>query len=235
MWMASRRWPGSGRSRHDGVMSHVRVVQAPRRPVDRALRVGLTGGIGAGKSTVAALLEAHGAVVTSADEISRDVVSPGSDGLAAVVAEFGDDVLTPAGTLDRRALGNLVFANDLSRARLEEILLPLIAAEAWARMEAVPAGRVAVYDVPLLVEGQMQDLFDLVVVVEADLELRLERLAERGMEREKALARIASQATDDERRAVADIVLSNSGSIDQLSADVDRLWSTRIMVAGTNV
>ena len=216
-------------------MSHVRVVQAPHRPVDRALRVGLTGGIGAGKSTVAALLEAHGAVVTSADEISRDVVSPGSDGLAAVVAEFGDDVLTPAGTLDRRALGNLVFADDLSRARLEEILLPLIAAEAWARMEAVPAGRVAVYDVPLLVEGQMQDLFDLVVVVEADLELRLERLAERGMEREKALARIASQATDDERRAVADIVLSNSGSIDQLSADVDRLWSTRIMVAGTNV
>jgi dephospho-coA kinase len=203
--------------------------------VDRALRVGLTGGIGAGKSTVAALLEAHGAVVTSADEISRDVVSPGSDGLAAVVAEFGDDVLTPAGTLDRRALGNLVFANDLSRARLEEILLPLIAAEAWARMEAVPAGRVAVYDVPLLVEGQMQDLFDLVVVVEADLELRLERLAERGMEREKALARIASQATDDERRAVADIVLSNSGSIDQLSADVDRLWSTRIMGSGTNV
>jgi dephospho-coA kinase len=203
--------------------------------VDRALRVGLTGGIGAGKSTVAALLEAHGAVVSSADEISRDVVSPGSDGLAAVVAEFGDDVLTPAGTLDRRALANLVFADDLSRARLEEILLPLIAAEAWARMEAVPAGRVAVYDVPLLVEGQMQDLFDLVVVVEADLELRLERLAERGMEREKALARIASQATDDERRAVADIVLSNSGSIDQLSADVDRLWSTRIMVAGTNV
>ena len=216
-------------------MSHVRVVQAPRRPVDRALRVGLTGGIGAGKSTVAALLEAHGAVVSSADEISRDVVSPGSDGLAAVVAEFGDDVLTPAGTLDRRALANLVFADDLSRARLEEILLPLIAAEAWARMEAVPVGRVAVYDVPLLVEGQMQDLFDLVVVVEADLELRLERLAERGMEREKALARIASQATDDERRAVADIVLSNSGSIDQLSADVDRLWSTRIMGSGTNV
>ena len=201
--------------------------------MDRALRVGLTGGIGAGKSTVAALLEAHGAVVTSADEISRDVVSLGSDGLAAVVAEFGDGVLTSDGTLDRRALGSLVFADDLSRARLEEILLPLIAAEAWARMEAVPAGRVAVYDVPLLVEGQMQDLFDLVVVVEADLELRLERLAERGMEREKALARIASQATDDERRAVADIVLSNSGSIDQLSADVDRLWSTRIMEPGT--
>lgn len=201
--------------------------------MDRALRVGLTGGIGAGKSTVAALLEAHGAVVTSADEISRDVVSPGSDGLAAVVAEFGDGVLTSDGTLDRRALGSLVFADDLSRARLEEILLPLIAAEAWARMEMVPAGRVAVYDVPLLVEGQMQDLFDLVVVVEADLELRLKRLAERGMGREEALARMSSQATDDERRAVADIVLSNFGSIDQLSADVDRLWSTRIMEPGT--
>ena len=213
-------------------MSHVRVVQAPRRPVDRALRVGLTGGIGAGKSTVAALLEAHGAVVTSADEISRDVVSPGSDGLAAVVAEFGDDVLTPAGTLDRRALGNLVFADDLSRARLEEILLPLIAAEAWARMEAVPAGRVAVYDVPLLVEGQMQDLFDLVIVVEAELEVRLERLAARGMTRDEALARIAVQATDEERRAVADVVVSNSGALEDLSAEVDRLWSTRILESG---
>ena len=99
-------------------------------------------------------------------------------------------------------------------------------------METVPAGKVAVYDVPLLVEGQMQDLFDLVVVVEADLELRLERLADRGMERNEALARIASQATDEERRAVADVVLPNSGSTDELRAAVDRLWSTRIMEAG---
>ena len=197
--------------------------------------MGLTGGIGSGKSTVACLLEERGAVVTSADEVARDVVSPGSDGLAAVVAEFGEGILAPDGSLDRSALGRLVFSDDLRRARLEELLLPLIAAEAWARMGTVPVGQVAVYDVPLLVEGQMQDLFDLVVVVEADLELRLERLAERGMERGKALARIASQATDDERRAVADIVLSNSGSIDQLSADVDRLWSTRIMGSGTNV
>ena len=99
-------------------------------------------------------------------------------------------------------------------------------------METVPAGQVAVYDVPLLVEGQMQDLFDLVIVVEADLELRLERLAERGMGREEALARIASQATDEERRAVADVVLSNSGSTDELRREVDRLWSTRIIGAG---
>lgn len=210
-------------------MHHTSAAQPVRRPTERALRIGLTGGIGAGKSTVAALLAEHGAVVTSADDVSRDVVNPGSDGLAAVVAEFGDEILTSDGSLDRRALGRVVFSDELRLARLEEILLPLIAAEAWARMETVPAGQVAVYDVPLLVEGQMQDLFDLVVVVEADLELRLERLAERGMERDEALARIASQATDEQRRAVADVVLTNSGAIDELKAEVDRLWSTRIM------
>ena len=162
--------------------------------------MGLTGGIGSGKSTVACLLEERGAVVTSADEVARDVVSPGSDGLAAVVAEFGEGILAPDGSLDRGALGRLVFSDDLRRARLEELLLPLIAAEAWARMGTVPVGRVAVYDVPLLVEGQMQDLFDLVIVVEAELEVRLERLAARGMTRDEALARIAVQATDEERR-----------------------------------
>lgn len=216
-------------------MRHTPAAQTTRHPADRALRVGLTGGIGAGKSTVAALLEARGAVVTSADEVSRDVVSPGSDGLAAVVAEFGDGVLASDGSLDRSALGRLVFSDDLRRARLEELLLPLIAAEAWARMDTVPAGQVAVYDVPLLVEGQMQDLFDLVIVVEAQLEVRLERLAARGMTRDEALARIAVQATDEERRAVADVVVSNSGALEDLNAEVDRLWSTRILEPGAIV
>ena len=164
---------------------------------------------------------------------SRSVVSPGSDGLAAVVAEFGDGILAPDGSLDRSALGRLVFSDDLRRARLEEILLPLIAAEAWARMDMVPAGQVVVYDVPLLVEGQMQDMFDLVIVVEADLELRLERLSERGMNRDEALARIAVQATDEERRGVADVIVSTSGAMEDLSAEVDRLWSTRILEPGT--
>jgi len=214
-------------------MHYTPAPRTTRRPTDRALRVGLTGGIGAGKSTVAALLEERGAVVTSADEVARDVVSPGSDGLAAVVAEFGDGILAPDGSLDRSALGRLVFSDDLRRARLEEILLPLIAAEAWARMDTVPAGQVVVYDVPLLVEGQMQDMFDLVIVVEADLELRLERLSERGMNRDEALARIAVQATDEERRGVADVIVSNSGAIEDLSAEVDRLWSTRILEPGT--
>ena len=194
--------------------------------------MGLTGGIGSGKSTVACLLEERGAVVTSADEVARDVVGPGSDGLAAVVAEFGEGILVPDGSLDRSALGRLVFSDDLRRARLEELLLPLIAAEAWARMDTVPVGQVAVYDVPLLVEGQMQDLFDLVIVVEAELEVRLERLAARGMTRDDALARIAVQATDEERRAVADVVVSNSGALEDLSAEVDRLWSTRILEPG---
>ena len=214
-------------------MHYTPAPRATRRPTDRALRGGLTGGIGAGKSTVAALLEERGAVVTSADEVARDVVSPGSDGLAAVVAEFGDGILAPDGSLDRSALGRLVFSDDLRRARLEEILLPLIAAEAWARMDTIPAGQVVVYDVPLLVEGQMQDMFDLVIVVEADLELRLERLSERGMNRDEALARIAVQATDEERRGVADVSVSNSGAMEDLSAEVDRLWSTRILEPGT--
>ena len=214
-------------------MHYTPASRTTRRPTDRALRVGLTGGIGAGKSMVAALLEERGAVVTSADEVARDVVSPGSDGLAAVVAEFGDGILAPDGSLDRSALGRLVFSDDLRRARLEEILLPLIAAEAWARMDTVPAGQVVVYDVPLLVEGQMQDMFDLVIVVEADLELRLERLSERGMNRDEALARIAVQATDEERRGVADVIVSNSGAMEDLSAEVDRLWSTRILEPGT--
>ena len=218
-----------------GPMRHTPATRATRRPTDRALRVGLTGGIGAGKSTVAALLEERGAAVTSADEVSRDVVSPGSAGLAAVVAEFGEDILASDGSLDRSALGRVVFSDDLRRARLEEILLPLIAAEAWARMETVPAGQVAVYDVPLLVEGQMQDLFDLVIVVEAQLEVRLERLAARGMTRDEALARIAVQATDEERRAVADVVVSNSGALEDLNAEVDRLWSTRILEPGAIV
>jgi dephospho-coA kinase len=100
-------------------------------------------------------------------------------------------------------------------------------------MDTVPAGQVVVYDVPLLVEGQMQDMFDLVIVVEADLELRLERLSERGMNRDEALARIAVQATDEERRGVADVIVSNSGAIEDLSAEVDRLWSTRILEPGT--
>ncbi|WP_103064453.1 dephospho-CoA kinase [Actinomyces qiguomingii] len=186
--------------------------------------MGLTGGIGAGKSEVARLLAARGAEVVSADAIAREVVAPGSEGLTAVVAEFGERVLGADGALDRSALGRIVFADPLRRARLEEIILPLVAAEAWARLEAAPVDAVAVYDVPLLVEGQMEGMFDVVVVVEAELETRLARLERRGLEREQALARIASQVTDAERRAVADVVLTNSGSLEELARSVEELW-----------
>lgn len=202
-----------------------------RSPEGRALYVGLTGGIGAGKSEVARLLAEHGAVVVDADAVSREVVAPGTQGLAEIAAEFGRQLLAADGALDRAALGRIVFADPVRRARLEEILLPRIAEQAWARLEAVPAGQVAVYDVPLLVEEQMQDLFDVVVVVEAELETRLARLMQRGLSREQALARIAVQASDAERRAVADVVLSNSGTRGQLADAVDALWIGRLAPA----
>ncbi|WP_413449960.1 dephospho-CoA kinase [Georgenia phoenicis] len=196
------------------------------------LRLGLTGGIGAGKSTVARELERLGAVVVDADAIAREVVAPGTPGLAAVVAEFGDGVLTPEGGLDRAALGRIVFADPAARARLEEITHPLIAAETARRVAQLPAGTVVVHDVPLIVERGLADRYDLVAVVGADEDVRLERLVrERGMSREDALARIGAQATDAERRAVADVWLDNSGSPDALLAQVRELWHERLLPA----
>ncbi len=193
--------------------------------LDRALRVGLTGGIGSGKTSVATRLAELGAVVVDADTIARQVVEPGTAGLAAVLEEFGPEMARGDGTLDRSALGRLVFTDELARARLEGIVLPLIAAEAAASMEVVPAGQVIVYDMPLLVESQAADMFDVVLVVETALDTRLDRLVARGMDRDHARARIEAQATDAERRAVADVVLDNSGTLDELRAAVDRLWA----------
>lgn len=194
------------------------------------LRLGLTGGIGAGKSTVARELERLGAVVVDADVIAREVVAPGTPGLAAVVAEFGEDVLTADGALDRAALGRVVFADPAARTRLEGITHPLIAAETARRVADLPPGTVVVHDVPLIVERALADRYDLVAVVGADEEVRLERLVrDRGISREDALARIGAQATDAERRAVADVWLDNSGSAEQLVTQVRRLWEERLL------
>lgn len=194
------------------------------------LRLGLTGGIGAGKSTVARELERLGAVVVDADAIAREVVATGTTGLAAVVAEFGEEVLTADGALDRAALGRVVFADPAARARLEEITHPLIAAETARRVVDLPPGSVVVHDVPLIVERGLADRYDLVAVVGADEDVRLERLVrDRGMSREDALARIGAQATDAERRAVADVWLDNSGSPEELLAQVRRLWEERLL------
>ena len=198
------------------------------------LRIGLTGGIGSGKSTVARLLAERGAVVVDADAIAREVVEPGTPGLAAVVATFGEDVLTPDGALDRPALGAVVFADPDARERLNAIVHPLVRERAAELAAAVPDDGVVVHDIPLLVEsgqagtGDARGAHDLVLVVETDLDTRLERLVQRGMTEEDARARIAVQATDEERRAVADVVLDNSGTPGELAAQVDRFWAEHV-------
>jgi dephospho-CoA kinase len=192
------------------------------------LSIGLTGGIGSGKSTVAAHLAARGAVIVDADRIAREVVEPGTPGLAAVVEAFGEAVLGADGRLDRPVLAAVVFADPQARARLDAIVHPLVRARAAELAAAAPAGAVVVHDVPLLVETGKWEAYDLVLVVEADLETRVARLVQRGLTEADARARIAAQATDEQRRAVADVVLDNSGTPEQLAAQVDRFWSERV-------
>jgi dephospho-CoA kinase len=196
--------------------------------------VGLTGGIGAGKSAVAARLAELGAVVIDSDRLAREVVAPGSPGLAEVVATFGPGILTADGALDRPAVGRLVFADLTSRQRLEEIIHPRVRALAAELAAAAPPGSVVVNDVPLLVEAGMAGTFDLVVVVLASEANRVRRLIEdRGMSEAEARARIAAQATDEQRRAVADVVLDNDGTLVELRTAVDQLWRTLSERAGS--
>ncbi|NEK58506.1 dephospho-CoA kinase [Geodermatophilus sabuli] len=195
------------------------------------LRIGLTGGIGSGKSTVAGLLAARGAHVVDADRIAREVLEPGTPGLAAVVEAFGAGVLTPEGTLDRPALAAIVFADPAARARLDGIVHPLVRARAAELVAEAPQDAVVVQDVPLLVETGQSARYDLVLVVEADLDTRLARLAQRGVAEDDARARIAAQATDEQRRAVADVVLDNSGPLTGLETQVDRFWTERVAPA----
>ena len=195
------------------------------------LRIGLTGGIGSGKSTVAALLAQHGARVVDADRIAREVVEPGTPGLAAVVAEFGEAVLTADGALDRPALAALVFGDPAARARLDAVVHPLVRARAAELVAEAPADAVVVQDIPLLVETGQAGSYDLVLVVETDQATRVARLVDRGLTAEDARARIASQATDEQRRAVADVVLRNDGDRDALAAQVERFWSERVRPA----
>lgn len=192
----------------------------------RVLRVGLTGGIGSGKSTAAVLLSEHGAVVIDADLLAGEALAPGSDGLAEVVAAFGTTVLAGGGSLDRAALGRLVFADPAARSRLEAIVHPRVRARAGELESVAPAGSVVVQDIPLLVESGQVDDYDVVVVVDVPEQVQVARLvAARGMSEADALARIEAQASRKERLAAADVVLDNSGSVDDLRAQVERLWS----------
>lgn len=188
------------------------------------MRVGLTGGVGSGKSTVAALLAEHGAVVIDADAIAREVVAPGTPGLASVLERFGAAVTAPDGSLDRAALAAIVFADDAARADLNAIVHPLVGARTAELMAEVPAGTIVVHDIPLLVEGDRAGGFDVVVVVEADRQTRLRRLERRGLSPADARARMAAQATDEQRRAAAHEIVANDGDRAALRAEVDELW-----------
>jgi dephospho-CoA kinase len=193
------------------------------------VQIGLTGGIGSGKSSAARRFGELGALVIDADRVAREVVEPGTDGLAAVVSEFGEGVLDASGGLDRPALARIVFADEAARGRLNGILHPLIRARVAARIAAAPPGTVVVQDIPLLAETGQAGSFDLVVVVETPVELRVRRLArDRGMAEAEARARMASQATDEQRRQIADVVLLNDGTLEELRAQVDRVWAERV-------
>ena len=188
------------------------------------MRVGLTGGVGSGKSTVSALLADLGAVVIDADLLAREVVARGTRGLAAVVEAFGEHLLTDDGDLDRQAMGALVFADEEQRRRLEAIVHPLVFERYAALEEQADPDDVVVHDIPLLAESGRGDDFDAVVVVDVPDEVRIERMVrDRGWTREEAEARIAAQATREDRLAIATHVLDNSGSRDDLRTRVEAL------------
>ena len=200
------------------------------------LRVGLTGGIGSGKSTVAQRLCQLGATVVDADRLAREVVEPGSEGLRRIVERFGEDVVDDAGSLNRPALGALVFADRAARAELEAITHPLIAARTAELVSAAPRDAVVVHDVPLLVEKHLGPAYHLVVVVGAAEDTRVRRLARtRGMTEDDARSRIGAQADDAQRRAAADVWLDNDGTREALLHSVDELWRERLVPFERNV
>jgi dephospho-CoA kinase len=187
--------------------------------------VGLTGGIGSGKSLAAELLAAHGATIVDADVLAREVVAPGTPGLAAVGDRFGEAVLHPDGSLDRAALGAIAFGDPAARRDLEAIIHPLVRERAAELTAAAPPGAVVVQVIPLLVETGQQGNFDLVVVVDVDPAVQLSRITQRdGLSEPEAQARIRAQAGREARLAAADLVLANNGTPVELSAAVDRLW-----------
>ncbi|MER5401824.1 dephospho-CoA kinase [Streptomyces sp. NPDC002599] len=190
------------------------------------LKVGLTGGIGAGKSEVSRLLVAHGAVLIDADRIAREVVAPGTPGLVAVVDAFGEEVLAADGGLDRPKLGSIVFADPQKLAVLNSVVHPLVGARSRALEDAAPEDAVVVHDVPLLAENGLAALYDLVIVVDARPETQLDRLVRlRGMTEEDARARMAAQASRDKRLAIADIVIDNDVPLETLERRVRDVWA----------
>ncbi|KIZ18329.1 dephospho-CoA kinase [Streptomyces natalensis] len=189
------------------------------------VKVGLTGGIGAGKSAVSRLLASYGAVIVDADKIAREVVEPGTPGLAAVVEEFGDGVLAPDGTLDRPKLGGIVFADPDKLKALNAIVHPLVGARSAELEASAGPDAVVVHDVPLLTENGLAPLYDLVVVVDASPGTQLDRLVRlRDMAEDEAKSRMAAQATRAQRLAIADLVIDNDGPLEALEPQVREVW-----------
>ncbi|WP_313813149.1 dephospho-CoA kinase [Glutamicibacter sp.] len=190
------------------------------------MHVGLTGGVASGKSVVAARLAELGAVVIDADVLAREVVEPGTPGLAGITAAFGQEVLNPDGSLNRQALGAIVFGDQLQREKLNSIVHPLVREAAGTLRNAADAGAIVVEDIPLLVETGQQERFDAVVVVQAGRAERIRRMVQdRGWSEEDAVSRMAAQATDEQRAVVADFVLENSGTRQELIDQVDALYA----------
>lgn len=188
--------------------------------------IGLTGGIGSGKSTIARRLAEHGAVIIDADQIAREVVEPGTPALAAIIAHFGMSVINPDGSLNRSALGEIVFTSSNERAVLNSIVHPAVHRRTTELFAEANAEQVVVYDVPLLVEGRRDYPFDAIVVASAPEHVRAERLMEhRGMLESEALSRIQSQAPEEDRLKIANHVIDTSGDINHTYAQVDALWN----------
>jgi dephospho-CoA kinase len=194
---------------------------------DRKLRVGLTGGIASGKSTVSAILRELGAVVIDADVLARDVVAKGTPGLDAVVEEFGTDLLTPEGDLDRAAMGAMVFNDESARKRLEAIVHPLVFDRIVDLETHAPGGSVVVHDIPLLAESGRADTFDAVVVVDVPEDVQVERMMrDRAWTKVDARSRIAAQASPEDRRAIATYLVENTGTREHLRRQVEKIYDS---------
>lgn len=187
------------------------------------IKVALTGGIGSGKSTAGDFFEDLGAVVVDADQLAREVIERGTEGFDELVATFGDEVLTN-GILDRRKLGEIVFADPKARKTLEEIIHPRVAEAFDEIVQESPADSVIVYQIPILVETKGEDRFDYVITVESNLDLRIARLKERGMKSYEIDARLKTQASDEQRAAIADLIFKNDGDLDQLLRQVENVY-----------
>lgn len=186
--------------------------------------LGLSGGIGSGKSTVAKILTDLGAVVIDADVIAREVLEPGQIGYENTILTFGESVLTESGSIDRKKLAEIVFQNPAQLAKLEAIVHPAVIERVAQIRESLPETSTVVYDTPLMFEKQLQGQFDKVLIVSADVELRRSRLLDRGLELNDINARIANQATDEQRESIADFVIRNNGSHAQLQEQVVKVW-----------